>query len=163
MVKRTWSYGSSTEWLRSPEPMRWRRTYSGRTDQVPAVRDFTWTLFAGTGHENVVAFIVTELASSAVRHTRSGQHGGWFGLEVVLADLAYIGVTDLGGGGVPTVIPEPKVDEFSEHGRGLRTICKLAVAIGIHGSTDGGHTVWADVDLRANVDTRQDLRVVQAS
>ncbi|WP_067469411.1 hypothetical protein [Actinomadura macra] len=60
-------------------------------------------LFAGTPIASDVGFVVTELATNAARHTRSGQHGGRFTVELVLGGLAYIGVTDLGGGGYPMV------------------------------------------------------------
>lgn len=151
---RKWGYGSSVEWLRSPEPMTWRRTYAGRPDQVHAARQFALVLFAGTGHDEEIAFIVSELATNAVIHTRSGNPGGWFGLEVILGDPAYIAVTDQGGTKFPTILPEPSDDTRAENGRGLFAISKLAIAMGIHGSRDGGHTIWADVDLRAHPKTR---------
>ncbi|SEG79014.1 Histidine kinase-like ATPase domain-containing protein [Thermomonospora echinospora] len=156
-------YQSAAEWLRSPEPLRWRRTYPGRLDQVAVARRFAVSLFAGTGYEDEVGFIVTELASNAVRHSYSGHRGGWFGLEVVLDDVAYVGVTDQGGGGVPIVLPELPDQPMTEHGRGLRAVSKLAMALGIHGSGDGGHTVWADLDLCAETGTRPDLQAVLSS
>lgn len=85
---------------------------------------------------------------SVTRARRSaGVQGGRFGLQLVYADLAYIGVTDMGGGR-PVVIPEPE-EELAESGRGLRTVAKLATGMGIHGSPQLGHTGWADLDLRA--------------
>ena len=163
MGKCTIGYGSAAAWLRSPEPMRWRRTYPGRADQVAVARKFAVSLFAGTGYEDEVAFIVSELASNAIRHTQSGHHGGWFGVELVLDDVAYIGVTDQGGGGVPTVVPETPGEPQAEHGRGLRAVSQLAMALGIHGSPDGGHTVWADLDLCVETGIRPDLQAVLAS
>ncbi|WP_143591586.1 ATP-binding protein [Thermoactinospora rubra] len=159
MGKGNWSYGSAAQWLQGPDPMTWRRTYSGRLDQVPVARQFAVSLFAGSGHEGEVAFIVTELASNAVRHTRSGSYGGWFGLELVYAEVAYIGVTDLGGGPRPTVLPE---SDQLEQGRGLRAVSALAVAIGIHGNPAYGHTVWADLDLRTTAVPKHDLAVMLA-
>ncbi|MFC7730698.1 ATP-binding protein [Actinomadura keratinilytica] len=156
-------YRSAVEWLRSPEPLRWRRTYPGRADQVAVARRFAVSLFAGTGYEEEAGFIVAELASNAVRHTHSGHHGGWFGLEVVLEDVAYVGVTDQGGGGIPVVLPESPDQSVAEHGRGLRAVSRLAAALGIHGSSDGGHTVWADLDLCAETGIRPDLQAVLAS
>ncbi|MFB4317625.1 ATP-binding protein [Actinomadura sp. 21ATH] len=148
-----WRQGSAAEWLWSPEPMRWRRTYSGRPDQVTAARVFAASLFAGTAREEDVAVVVAELATNAVRHTRSGEYRGWFGLEVTLAELAYISVTDLGGGGVPTVCPQPAGSDLECGKRGLVIVSKLAVSIGVHGSVRTGHTVWADVSL---LDTGED-------
>jgi len=127
--------------------MRWRRVYSGRVDQVGSAREFARSLFAGTGREQDVATIVSELCSNAVRHTRSGEARGWFGLEVTFGDLAYIGVTDLGGGCVPLFRSKKPGCELDIGGRGLQIVAELAVSYGVHGSTEHGHTVWADLAL----------------
>ncbi len=95
-----------------------------------------------------MAIVVAELATNAVRHSRSGGSRGWFGLEVTLADISYIAVTDLGGGCVPTIRSEAPGCEPREGGYGLLTVSKLALAMGIHGSPGEGFTVWADIDLR---------------
>ncbi|XVQ15115.1 ATP-binding protein [Spirillospora sp. CA-255316] len=154
IARHSWAYGSSSEWLRRSEPMSWRRTYPGRGDQVAVARKFAATLFAGTGREDEIESVVAELISNAILHTRSGEKGGWFGLELAVTELAYVAVTDLGGGGVPHLMVEKhprgvdtRCEALSEHGRGLRMVSELAVAIGIHGSPALGHTVWADLDL----------------
>ncbi|WP_051712526.1 ATP-binding protein [Spirillospora albida] len=140
--------GSPGEWLWGPEAMRWRRVFSGRADQVRSARDFATLLFSGTGREDDVATVVAELAANAVRHSRSGLQHGWFGLEITLARVAYIAVTDQGGGSVPLVRTECAADELAESGRGLLMVSQLALATGIHGSPRMGFTVWADMDLR---------------
>jgi serine/threonine-protein kinase RsbW len=139
---------SAGEWLWGPEPMRWRRVFSGRADQVRPARVFASTLFAGTGREEDVAVVVAELATNAVRHSRSGAQRGWFGLEVTLADVAYVAVTDQGGGRVPSVHAKAAEHGLEVSGRGLLMVSKLALATGIHGSPQVGYTVWADIDLR---------------
>ncbi|MFI0352847.1 ATP-binding protein [Actinomadura sp. 9N407] len=159
MRQHKWRQGSAAEWLWSAEPMRWRRAYSGRPDQVTSARVFAASLFAGSGREEDVAVVVAELAANAIRHTRSGEHHGWFGLEVTLAELAYIGVTDLGGGGVPTVCTERTDTDLQCGGKGLLIVSKLAVAIGTHGSAQLGHTVWADVSLTATGETDVDQEI----
>ncbi|WP_344587567.1 ATP-binding protein [Actinomadura vinacea] len=113
-------------------------------DQIPAARHFAMYLFAETAIADEVGFVVTELASNAVRHTLSGQ-GGSFSVELVNNGLAYVAVSDLGGGGYPTVRPDPIDGSNREHGRGLLAISKLAVSLGVHGSPEEGHTVWADL------------------
>lgn len=147
MTSRSWSLCSAGEWLWGSEPMRWRRVFSGRADQVGAARLLAASLFAGTKREEDVAVVVAELAGNAVRHSRSGSAQGWFGLEVTLQDVAYIAVTDLGGGCVPTIRSEEPGCETRVNGRGLLIVSRLALAVGIHGSPKNGHTVWADVDL----------------
>lgn len=92
--------------------------------------------------------VVAELASNAVRHSRSGGPRGWFGLEVTLSKVAYIAVTDLGGGCVPTVRSQAPGCEPRTNGYGLLTVSKLALSMGVHGSPEDGFTVWADMDLR---------------
>ncbi|GAA0602332.1 ATP-binding protein [Actinomadura livida] len=126
--------------------MSWRRVFPGRTDQIPLARQFAMFLFAETSIASDVGFVVTELASNAVRHTRSGQQGGRFTVELVLGGLAYVGVSDLGGGGYPTVRHDPLGCPIeSEGGRGLRAVSQLAAMLGVHGSPSEGHTVWADL------------------
>ena len=113
-----------------------------------AARVFAATLFEGTGREEDVAVVVAELSTNAVRHSRSGGERGWFGLEVTFADIAYIAVTDLGGGCVPTIRSETPGCEPRVGGYGLLTVSKLAITTGVHGSSADGFTVWADIDLR---------------
>ena len=138
---------SADEWMWGLEPMRWRRVYPGRADQVGVARLFAATLFAGTGREEDVAVVVAELSTNAIRHSRSGAARGWFGLEVTLAEIAYIAVTDLGGGCVPTIRSETPGCEPRVSGYGLLTVSRLALATGVHGSPLDGFTVWADIDL----------------
>ncbi|MFA1550702.1 ATP-binding protein [Actinomadura chokoriensis] len=126
--------------------MSWRRVFPGRADQIPLARQFAMFLFAETTIASDVGFVVTELASNAVRHTRSGQHGGQFAVELVHGGLAYVGVSDLGGGGFPTVRHDPLNGPVeSEGGRGLRAVSQLAAMLGVHGNPSEGHTVWADL------------------
>jgi len=138
---------TAADWLWGAEPMRWRRIYLGRPDQVTSARTFARSLFAGTGCEDDVANVVAELGSNAVLHTRSGESRGWFGLEVTFGELVYIGVTDLGGGCVPLFRSKKPRCELDTGGRGLQLVAELAVSYGIHGSTEHGHTVWADIAL----------------
>jgi two-component sensor histidine kinase len=126
--------------------MSWRRVFPGRADQVPLARQFAMFLFAETSIASEVGFVVTELATNAVRHTRSGQQGGRFTVELVLGGLAYVGVSDLGGGGYPTVRYDPLNGPVErENGRGLRAVSQIAAMLGVHGSPVEGHTVWADL------------------
>lgn len=126
--------------------MSWRRVFPGRADQIPLARQFAMFLFAETSIAADVGFVVTELASNAVRHTRSGQQGGRFTVELVLGGLAYLGVSDLGGGGYPTVRHDPLNGSIeNEGGRGLQAVSQMAAMLGVHGSPIEGHTVWADL------------------
>jgi hypothetical protein len=87
-----------------------------------------------------VAAVATELASNAIRHTRSGC-GGWFGLEVTWHPRAVrVAVADCGGPSEPRVLDDPA----AEHGRGLLIVRGLSVRIGMTGDPQG-RLVWADV------------------
>ncbi|MCP2336957.1 ATP-binding protein [Actinomadura rupiterrae] len=159
-----WTGGSASEWLWSPPPMRWRRVYSGHAGQVRSARKFAEELFAGTPCVDVVALAVSELSGNAVRHSRSGEgNGGWFGLELTYGNPVYVAVTDLGGHGVPTVLPEGYGNQNRENGRGLRMLYELAVALGVHGNSDFGHTVWVDLDLRAKLEADTETSALVAS
>ncbi|WP_344907870.1 ATP-binding protein [Actinomadura meridiana] len=109
---------------------------------------FTVLLFADLEIDHKVGFVVTELATNAVRHSRSGEHKGSFAVELLLDDLAYIGVSDLGGHGCPVVkehsrdVPLPE----NEDGRGLWAVTQMATVFGIDGNPAEGHTVWAGLD-----------------
>ncbi|MBE1530359.1 ATP-binding protein [Actinomadura algeriensis] len=148
MGSTSWNVPSPGEWLWGSEPMRWRRVFPGRADQVTVARVFAAGLFEGSGREEDVAVVVAELATNAVRHSRSGAAKGWFGLEITLAEKSYIGVTDLGGGCNPAIRSENPNCEPRVGGRGLLMVSRLATATGIYGNPVIGHTVWADMDLR---------------
>ncbi|MFI0411192.1 ATP-binding protein [Actinomadura sp. 3N508] len=143
-----WGLSTAGQWLWGAEPMRWRRVYQGREDQVRTARMFVAMLFEGTGREEDAAVVAAELATNAVRHSRSGGEQGWFGLEVTLGEFARVAVTDLGGGCVPTIRSEMPGCEPRVGGYGLLTVSKLALTTGVHGSSANGFTVWANMDLR---------------
>ncbi|MFD0850959.1 ATP-binding protein [Actinomadura adrarensis] len=153
MENATLAGATAADWLWSPPKMRWRRVYPGRIDQVRQARDFAETLFKGAPCVDVVALAVSELAANAVRHTLSGERvDGWFGLEVVYDNPAYIAVTDMGGHGIPTVLPEGYGSPYNESGRGLRTLYELAQVFGVHGNSTHGHTVWVHLDANRKLE-----------
>ncbi|MEV5570419.1 ATP-binding protein [Spirillospora sp. NPDC052269] len=153
--------GSAGEWLWGPDEMRWRRTFAGRPEEAVAARDFAAQMFAGTGCMDVVEFAVAELTANTIRHTRTCEDGGWFGLELVYDDPAYIAVVDNGGRGVPTVL-EP-VDLLATSGRGLYTVSQLVQRMGVEGSPALGHRVWIEVALDEPLADPFDLSLSAAS
>jgi hypothetical protein len=88
-------------WLDFRGVMTWRRVYPGRLDQVCVARSFPAFLLADTSRAHDAMSITAELVSNALLHTRSGERGGWFGVEVIRGTLARIAVHDLGGTHVP--------------------------------------------------------------
>jgi serine/threonine-protein kinase RsbW len=134
-------------WLHCGDALTWRRVFPGRVDQAAPARRFAGFLLTDAGCGEDAEFVIAELASNALLHTRSGKAGGWFGIEVALGEYAHIAVRDLGGGGVPSVAFTRPVDELPEHGRGLAAVSTLALTMGWMGNTVDGHTVWARLAL----------------
>ncbi|MFC5187960.1 ATP-binding protein [Actinomadura harenae] len=160
MEKLKWRYSNAVEWLHGPGEMRWRRTFSGKASQVSDARHFARAMFAGEICEDVVEFVVSELAANTLRHTCSADDGGWFGVELAYGDPVYVGITDNGGRGIPTV---QQPDDNLESGRGLYAVSQLAIALGIHGSPVLGHTVWVDLDRHQSMETPAVLGISLAS
>jgi anti-sigma regulatory factor (Ser/Thr protein kinase) len=125
--------------------MTWRRVFPGRLDQVARARSWTAMLLADTSRAEDAELILTELVSNALLHTRSGEPGGWFGVEITLGRHARIAVHDLGGRPTPQLVcTAPESDDvLAEHGHGLRVVQDLAALVGVNGSPASGHTVWA--------------------
>jgi len=120
-------------------PMYWRRTFPGSPDQARAVRAFAGPLLAGCPAYDDVLLALDELVVNALRHTKSGQAGGHFVVEVHRADTITVRVTDEGGPAEPAA---RDADTLEESGRGLRTVSLLAQSWGWHGN-DRGRAVTA--------------------
>lgn len=105
--------------------MRWRRTFAGRPDEARSVRRFVAFLLDDHPRTDDAVYVTAELAANAMRHTRSGQAGGRFVVEVRRwqCGSVAIAVTDEG----TTTDPRPRdPDELAESGRGLRSVATLA-------------------------------------
>ncbi|GAA0597833.1 ATP-binding protein [Actinomadura livida] len=119
---------------------RWRRAFPGELDQARAARRFTSALLAGCSELDEVLLAVDELVVNALRHTKSGQPGGAFTVEIARWDGAVtVAVTDEGAPYEPTVT-DAAAD--AESGRGLRTVSLLASGWGWFGN-DRSRTVTA--------------------
>ncbi|MEO3825018.1 ATP-binding protein [Actinomadura sp. B10D3] len=105
-------------------PMYWRREFQGRPDQVRLVRAFAAHLLADFPALDDVLLVLDELAVNAIRHTRSGEDGGRFTVDLsmdVAGVIAY--VTDQGGPNEPRL---RDLTELAEGGRGLLAVDALA-------------------------------------
>ena len=105
-------------------PMFWRREFRGRIDQVRFVRAFAAHLLADFPALDDVLLVLDELAVNAIHHTRSGDDGGRFFVDISL-DVAgaIVYVTDQGGPREPRL---RNLCELAESGRGLLTVDALA-------------------------------------
>jgi serine/threonine-protein kinase RsbW len=123
----------------------WRRTFPGEPRQLGELRRWITSLLPPRPPRDDVTSVADELASNAIRHTRSGQ-GGQFTVEITRhGPLVRVTVTD---DGAPSG-PQLAVDPQGEHGRGLVVVNALAVRAGIHGDHQG-RRVWADIGWDAS-------------
>ena len=130
---------------RVPVPFTKRRwEFAGEPVSVPLVRAFLETCAAGRDAEYryVLALLGAELATNAIRHSRSGEPGQSF---VVRVDRGPNGMTvtcrdngmptsaiEKGGGRLFAAVPEERLT--AEDGRGLALIDSFATTWG-----DNGH------------------------
>lgn len=101
----------------APHPFTIARQFDGRPAQVAAVRRWLTAGLAGHPATEAAVLVADELASNAVRHTRSGWPRGVFTVYAAVGEKAVVLlVTDQGGPSVP-VPRHAGCDE--ETGRGL--------------------------------------------
>jgi anti-sigma regulatory factor (Ser/Thr protein kinase) len=123
-----------------PAPLRWRRSFPGGPEQARNVRRFVGCLLVGCPYLDDVLLAADELVVNALRHTKSGQDGGSFTVEIVQGGgLVAVSVADQGGPGEP--VPREPADT-DQSGRGLRIVSATATSWGWHGN-DAGRTVTA--------------------
>jgi Signal transduction histidine kinase regulating citrate/malate metabolism len=133
---------------RPSEAVTWRKIFPGTAEHVGDARRLTGVFLDDTPYADDAAWIVGELAANAVLHTRSGEPGGQYVLELRRTRrIARLTVCDLGGGGRPSFAPTVPGLPYAEHGYGLRTIAQLAARTGFRGNPAFGHAVWADLLL----------------
>lgn len=124
----------------SEAPMYWRREFHGTPDQIRKVRTFAAHLLTGFPALDEVLLVLDELAVNAIRHTRSGDDGGRFTVDISM-DVAgvIVYVTDQGGPGEPRLC---SLAVLEEGGRGLLAVEALAATWSWSG-TSNGRTVRA--------------------
>jgi len=131
------------------------KRFLGTLENVGEARRWADGYLAGCPVAADIELIVTELASNAVRHSRSGEDGGTFTVRLD-TNIVRVEVTDLGSDSEPQLQPadltteidldsDPEEEfELAESGRGLHLVASLATQWGIHGDKTG-HTVWAEI------------------
>jgi anti-sigma regulatory factor (Ser/Thr protein kinase) len=120
----------------------WRRAFRGCAQELAHVRQWLSCLLAACPARADVLSVAVELCSNALEHTRSGQPGGSFAVEVTWGQsLVQVAVSDGGSPGEPRLIdPDPD----AEHGRGLRLVRGLSERTGWTGD-EQGRVVWAQI------------------
>lgn len=123
-------------------PMYWRRTFPGAPDQARTARTLAALLLTECPALDEVLLVLDELVVNALKHTKSGQQGGAFTVELRRdAGGVTIAVADQGGCTEPAALD---ADDLDESGRGLRAISLLASKWGWYGN-DQGRTVTAEI------------------
>ena len=124
---------------RRPVLRQWR-VFPGEASQLSALRRWLTSFLPDSESRDDLVSVATELASNAIRHTRSGQ-GGQFAVEIGChEDRILVAVTDGGAPDGPELITDPD----GEHGRGLVLVRALAIRTGVEGD-HRSRLVWAEV------------------
>ncbi len=125
-----------------------RRVFPGRPDQVAHARRFVARVLDGCPVADDALLCASELASNAIRHTRTGR-GGKFQVLVWRGQAAAcVAVLDDGSDSTPTLAAGPP-GRLAESGHGLLAVQALAARWGHHTYRDGstcGTAVWFRLD-----------------
>jgi anti-sigma regulatory factor (Ser/Thr protein kinase) len=106
-----------------------RRVFPGRPDQVRQARRFVARALAGCPAADDAVLCVSELASNAIQHTRSGQGGRFQVLVWRGRASACVAVIDDGAPHGPAA-RTPGPADLAESGHGLRVVSDLAATWG---------------------------------
>ncbi|NYE49177.1 anti-sigma regulatory factor (Ser/Thr protein kinase) [Spinactinospora alkalitolerans] len=121
--------------------------FSGVDSSVGRCRDWIRRVLLPYSDDvrETAALLLSEVATNAVRHTRSGQRGGVFSVIATFdADVLRVSVRDQGAHTLP--IPVPAYDD-EECGRGLCLLSALATAWDSRGGS-AGRLVWFELALK---------------
>jgi anti-sigma regulatory factor (Ser/Thr protein kinase) len=122
----------------------WCRNFPGVRTQIREARRFVTNYLAHRPEADIAELVVSELATNAIRHSRSGRTGGSFGVTVHAGrDLLILAVLDEGGPSSPRL---QQAEEHEPNGRGLHLVDQLTTRWGVHGD-EHGRTVWALLPL----------------
>lgn len=130
--------------LTRPTPIE--HTWPGTKDAVPDARAWLVHMMGTLGADPEVtgdaALVLSEVATNAVRHTRSGEPGGKFKVKLTRgATGVRIEVTDQGAARDPVLV---RGGADAEHGFGLPLVEYFAAQWWVRGD-EGGRTIGADI------------------
>ena len=118
-----------------------RRVFPGRADQIANARAFTRRTLGPCPVLDDAVLLVSELATNAVEHTRTG-NAGRFDVTICQRETSLLSVVK-DGGSEKTPRPRP-VDALAEDGRGLGLVDLVADRWG-HCGNERGRTVWFEL------------------
>jgi serine/threonine-protein kinase RsbW len=119
--------------------LSWSREFPGIPAQVRAARQWIQDLLPDCVPLDDLVFVADELVTNAIEHTRSGQPGGCFGLDIVwFADEVWVVVTDQGSDSVPAITRKKgDANSTEEDGRGLWVVHAMSSDWGMAGNASG--------------------------
>src|ERR1700760_300303 len=115
--------------LKAPECAAWwTRQFRGGVDQVIAVRHWLEDLLPDCAAGADAVLLASELCTNAIVHSRSGEAGGQFSVDVDWAPaLVRVVVGDQGSAKAPAIAaPAGGAARWRESGRGLLLVDNLA-------------------------------------
>jgi len=125
----------------------WSRGFPGEATEVRKVRAWVEGFLPACAALDDLVIIASELATNALTHTRSGEAGGRFTVDLTWSpDSTRVVVGDQGSDEVPDSAENPDEKEiaYGESGRGLFLVHALSTAWGMAGNADA-RWLWADV------------------
>jgi anti-sigma regulatory factor (Ser/Thr protein kinase) len=126
----------------------WTRHFQGGADQVLEVRHWLEDLLPDCAARADVLLLASELCTNAIVHSRSGEAGGQFSVDIDWAPtLARVVVGDQGSAKAPAIAARDSV-QWGESGRGLLLVDDVADGWGT-ASRPNRRWVWADVGWQA--------------
>ncbi len=130
----------------SPCPAWWTRQFRGGADQVVQVRHWLEDLLPPCAARDDLIVLASELCTNAIVHSRSGEAGGQFSVDIDwVPALARVVVGDQGSALAPVVAaPHGDAVQLGESGRGLLLVDGIADDWGA-ASRPHRRWVWADV------------------
>jgi serine/threonine-protein kinase RsbW len=130
----------------------WTRNFQGSPNQVHEVRRWLEDLLPGCGPRADLILLASELCTNAIVHTRSGEAGGQFSVDLEWAPtMARVVVGDQGSVKAPALVARTRKGNgapLGESGRGLLLVDELADDWGT-ASRPNRRWVWADVHWQA--------------
>jgi serine/threonine-protein kinase RsbW len=138
----------------APEPAPciawWTRHFRGGADQVLEVRRWLEDLLPDCAARADALLLASELCTNAVVHSRSGEAGGQFSVDIDWSPaLVRVVVGDQGSAKAPAVaVRTGDAAQLGESGRGLLLVDDMADDWGT-ASRPNRRWVWADVQWQA--------------
>jgi hypothetical protein len=128
----------------------WTRHFQGGADQVLDVQGWIEDLLPDCAVRTDVLLLARELSTNAIRHSRSGEAGGQFSVDIDWSPaLARVVIGDQGSADAPAIAPRSDgAARPGESRRGLLIVDDVADDWGTAGRPNR-RWVWADVKWQA--------------